>query len=658
MNKLLALLFVALFSGGSLFAQSSEFSAKDYDVLGTIPEIALDSHEAKLDLFYIFDRVFVEYIIDSERQRYFRWRVEHNLKYINDDNAIEDNNKLYIPLSSEKSIENLVVRVYKDGKLVSESLADELKTVELENRDIKLLALKGVEKGCIIETLIVKRLDLEGYDYEYFQDEVPRRNVEFGLYVPKDFRFRVRSYNGLKEAKVESGLWRRTYTLTQDSIPALEEEKYAFQDANRMRVMYTIHENTRNNFTFPRYEEMGSEFYGGIMKDYSKGRKAVKALEKKAALTEESGTKLLIYQIDHYLKTHLFPLPFIESASKLKKVIKQKVCSPRDYLRVYMYTFTKLNIEYEVVLTTSKTRRRFDPEFDTWNYLVDPIFYFPEFDIYLDPFERGERLGRINSDFLGQDALFCHPYMDGDDHKVSSKVKHIDKNKALENSDLHEITLTLSENLQGCKIDYRRRLNGYADMTLRSAYFSSDFEDREEFIKTFVKGDAEEAEVELGTITNYDMSKLDEYKEPFDISAKLTTSYYVESAGDKILIKVGELIGAQSEMYSESPRQQPMEIAYTHRYIRKIKIEIPEGYQAKGLDKLNIDIQYKNLAGEYSMGFTSNYKIEGNKVVIECIEYYNDLDYPLIQYDEFAKVINAAADFNKISILIEKKGEK
>ena len=55
------------------------------------------------------------------------------------------------------------------------------------------------------------------------------------------------------------------------------------------------------------------------------------------------------------------------------------------------------------------------------------------------------------------------------------------------------------------------------------------------------------------------------------------------------------------------------------------------------------------------MNFTSTYKIEGNTIVIEYHEYYNDLDYPILQYDEFAKVINAAADFNKISILIEKK---
>lgn len=174
-------------------------------------------------------------------------------------------------------------------------------------------------------------------------------------------------------------------------------------------------------------------------------------------------------------------------------------------------------------------------------------------------------------------------------------------------------------------------------------------------IETFVKGEAEESEIEIGEINNTDFVNPDVLKSPFDINAKLTTAYYVENAGDKILLKVGELIGAQSEMYSENPRQQPIEIAYAHKYVRKITIEIPEGYQAKGLEKLNIDLQYKNLAGEFSMGFVSSYTIEGNKIIITCEEFYNDLSYPIIQYEDYAKVINAAADFNKISILIEKK---
>ena len=44
----------------------------------------------------------------------------------------------------------------------------------------------------------------------------------------------------------------------------------------------------------------------------------------------------------------------------------------------------------------------------------------------------------------------------------------------------------------------------------------------------------------------------------------------VERAGSKILVKVGELIGPQSEMYQEKPRQFPVQLPFPHTLERNI----------------------------------------------------------------------------------------
>ncbi|MDX5319672.1 MAG: hypothetical protein LPK45_01290, partial [Bacteroidota bacterium] len=550
----------------------------------------------------------------------------------------------------------LIVRVYKDGKLVSESTASDLKTVELENNEVKLLALKGVEKGCMIETLILKRLPLDLNDFEYLQDDAPKRNIEFRLYVPKLFRFRVRGYNGLEEAKVETSAWQRIYHINQNNIPALLDEKYTFGTANRMRVHYAIHENTNSGYIFNRFEDMGDDFYEGIMKDYKKGRKLVGKIKKNAAIAKTDDVRTQIYKVEHWIKTNVVGIPGLESADKLADVLKQHYGSQRDVLRLFMYSFEEMQIPYEIILTTDKTRRRFDPDYESWNFLTDVLFFFPDQNEYLDPLASYVRLGRINDDFIGQEGLYCVPYTtEGGKFKTNSKIKQIPENPVEKSKDIHKVHVKLTPDMLSCELDYSRMMYGYADMNLRSAYYSSDADDAKEFIEEFVKGEAKESEIEIKEVKNYNMGSSEEYEDGFGIEAHLKTSYYVENAGDKVLIKVGELIGAQSEMYSEEPRQQPINLAYTHQYVREISIEIPEGYQAKGLEKLDINLQYKNAAGEYSMGFTSSYKVEGNVIKISCVEYYSDLNYPILQYEEFAKVINAAADFNKISILIEKK---
>ena len=57
-----------------------------------------------------------------------------------------------------------------------------------------------------------------------------------------------------------------------------------------------------------------------------------------------------------------------------------------------------------------------------------------------------------------------------------------------------------------------------------------------------------------------------------------------------------------------------------------------------------------------TMGFVSNYEVAGNQVIIHIYETYKRTQYPLSQFEDFKKVINASADFNKVVLVLEKKG--
>ena len=121
------------------------------------------------------------------------------------------------------------------------------------------------------------------------------------------------------------------------------------------------------------------------------------------------------------------------------------------------------------------------------------------------------------------------------------------------------------------------------------------------------------------------------------------------------MLKIGEIIGQQVEMYQEKERKLPIEIEYPHVLDRTIKFEIPKGYQVKNLNDLNINISYNDDKGAESMSFVSSYTQEGNVVTIRVVENYKQTKYPITQINEFVKVINAAADFNKVVLVLEKK---
>jgi hypothetical protein len=82
-------------------------------------------------------------------------------------------------------------------------------------------------------------------------------------------------------------------------------------------------------------------------------------------------------------------------------------------------------------------------------------------------------------------------------------------------------------------------------------------------------------------------------------------------------------------------------------------LQIPQGYKLSGLDALKMNVKFDMNGGE-ACGFVSDYVVKDNLLTININEYYNVIQLPKEQFENFRKVINAAADFNKVNIVFEK----
>ena len=116
------------------------------------------------------------------------------------------------------------------------------------------------------------------------------------------------------------------------------------------------------------------------------------------------------------------------------------------------------------------------------------------------------------------------------------------------------------------------------------------------------------------------------------------------------------LIGPQSELYNDDKRQIPVENTFNRGYERVIKVNLPAGYSVKNPDDLNFNVIYDNRGSDSPFSFVSTHTIEGNVLTIRVNEYYKEIYAPLDRYEDYRKVINAAADFNKVVLVLEKKG--
>ena len=142
------------------------------------------------------------------------------------------------------------------------------------------------------------------------------------------------------------------------------------------------------------------------------------------------------------------------------------------------------------------------------------------------------------------------------------------------------------------------------------------------------------------------------WDEPFVVSSKFKTESYLEQAGNSMLFKVGDLIGAQSELYQEEERVYEIENLNNRGYLRKISVTIPDGYKIQNADDIIINEQV-NEKDKVIYLFQSKYEINGNKLNIVIDEFYDEIYYPKDSFESFRKVINAAADFNKVTLILK-----
>ena len=141
---------------------------------------------------------------------------------------------------------------------------------------------------------------------------------------------------------------------------------------------------------------------------------------------------------------------------------------------------------------------------------------------------------------------------------------------------------------------------------------------------------------------------------PIEMNYAYTAESLIEEINDDMMLNFGKIIGTQNELYQEAKRVNPVELASLITYKYKIDIIIPDGYEAKGLDAININ-KVVDINGNQACKFVSDYVLENNVLTINVEESYNKLKMPLEFYEGYKDVVNSAYDFSKLSILLKQK---
>ena len=199
-------------------------------------------------------------------------------------------------------------------------------------------------------------------------------------------------------------------------------------------------------------------------------------------------------------------------------------------------------------------------------------------------------------------------------------------------------------------VNFDRSTGGYYAINIQPFMNFYKGEDKSEIVDEYIKYLSQDITIISKTVF-YDDAKYFGI-EPFKVNSEFYLDPFIEKAGKSVILKVGNLIGPQQEMYQEKERVLPIENEFKRNYHRVITIRVPEKYTIKNLDDLNIFNSYIEEE-ETLMSFKSSYTFDNNVLTITVDEYYNMIDVKAELYNTYRKIINSAADFNKVSLVLE-----
>lgn len=618
-----------------------------------------ESTEADTASAYIFKSIRTIEMLYNENNEFEAYQLVHEKVKINNNRALDAYNTIRFNLASYNDITELKARfIGKDGKVVELNKSN-LKTVENEEEgSYKLLAIEGAEAGGIIEYFWIRKGISNLYGKNIIQDTYPQKEVAFTIISPMNLQFTAKSYNGCPEMTevMDTVAERRILSLSVLNVPPSEKEIFSYPDKYLQRVEYTLAYNSaKGKQRVYSRSEAARNIFDNTTVFTPDETKTLKTLIKKIKLNSKASEEEKIRQIENFVKMNYqivdASIPGM-NISDISDIVTTNYADKLGAVRLFTALFNQYEIPFEFVLTCDKTKRSFDMSYDGYNFLDERLLYFPGIDKYLDPNSNYNRLDIIDHNYLGNGGMFLKSV------QMSGVSSYMPYYKVIPDNDyeksVHETNVQIKLNDDNSMLEYTtvNIFSGYtADFIQPLLYYGGD-EVKINFIEMIMDADKGSNQLISWKVNNQE--PIDWFGKPVSVEAQMSGNKYLVQGGDDIIVNIGVLIGKQVEMYQKTERKLPIESDNTRTYKRHIVFDIPNGYSISNPEVLTMKKELL-IDGQPNAYFYSDYSIDGNKLTVTSTEAYKRTTYGKEDAEAYIEVINAAADFNKITLVLKPK---
>lgn len=649
---------ILLFSTGLLLFCSS-FSLAVIPPIEFIPytweedreRTPLTEEQKELPEFIIYAGKHLQFEMGTQSAHVYS--TSHFKIYLNSEEAIQSNNRIEISMINLIDIVDIRARTFtSDGRIIE---LDQESVREISDDEVpfaRLFAIEGIDKGSEIEFFYTVKSGLSLFGSHALQQLAPCKKSEFSITVPFYLQFDLKPYNAdlrVDTLEVADSLSHRFRVVAHD-LPELRIEPFSNPLANVVSVHYRFVETILfpGLFKFD-WDEAGRHFHELV---YDKSRRETRALRRFwRGIEPEGSLEEKISAIENHLKNTIVfdQRAHARGAIDLNTIINNRSAGSIGMIRLFTASLDHFNIRHELVITSDRFGIPLDPYFESWYSLREYLIYFPQikkfiapdyyaFRNFLIPYGYTNTYGLfIRRQFIqGRSRPLAYPdWIPATDHKVST--------------DNLDIEVSFKEDMSGVNVRENRTFSGYNSLWIQPFADVIPEDELLEIVEELTKNTAPDAEILEWEMLNKGANLVNRY--PLEVNVTYFSSAYLQRAGRNHLFKLGELIGPQLEMYVERERQLPVENDYLRGYDRKIRVYLPENVKVANPEDIAIK-EYFAYEGEKVFFFESTYTIEDQVLEVRILEHYNKMEVGPEYFEDFRRVINAAADFNKVTLLL------
>jgi hypothetical protein len=625
----------------------------DNPALHTVPSLFGDASAVT-----ILDERSVEFRKDGNDLSVFQ--TIHKIVHIRDDKGIEMFNKMYLPVHEGATVSDIKARTITAAGKVIDVTPDKIKSTREDGSEYRQFALDGVEKGAEVEYYYTEKRPFYLFGSEFYQNGgVPCVQARFLLIGPPHLRFSVKGYNGFTVSEDSLILDKRVVAGYGVNIKDLPDEKYASKDQYLSRVDFKLSYNLGGNDPTVRlytWKDLGKRAYAFYTDRNEKEEKALASFASSIPDAPDNSLAGRIAFLEDYIKTHIDIDKKLTATGgdQLPQIVTTKTANEEGVIRLFTGLLDHQQIAYELVLPSDRDAIPLDPDLENWDRAGTVLFYFPDTRQYLDPTQQETRYPYVRPNLVGARGLFLKNVQLGSFKTAVATFGMVPVEPYDSSSENMEADLHFNETLDTLYGHGRQIMRGYASESYRPIYTFYPKDKQDEANKDIVKAIGNSSDVSNIVVGNQRLTDCF-HNLPLTISADLRWPDLIENAGSRILLKIGEIIGTQVQMYQERPRQLPAEMDFPHEENRTITLHIPDGYVIKNVKDLSYNVVYPST-GTPTMGFVADYTLTGSTLVVHISEFYRSTLYPLSQFDDFKRIINTSADFNKVVLVLEKSG--